>query len=88
MRENRVFEERSISALPCRAVRRFEALPEASCKTGCIPLQLRNQAELEARVQRGEIIPADELQAKYFPLESDLDAVAAWLAGGRGVHRR
>ena len=46
-----------------------------------VPLALRNQVELEARVNAGEVIPGEELRAKYFPLQSDLDAVAAWLKG-------
>ncbi len=44
-----------------------------------IPLVLRNQVELEARVSAGEVLSGKELRAKYFPLQSDYDAVAAWL---------
>ncbi len=46
-----------------------------------VPLALRNQEELEARVGRGEIISGDEMKEKYFPLQSDYDTVAAWLKG-------
>ncbi len=46
-----------------------------------IPLALRNQAELETRVNASEVLSGDELKAKYFPLQSDYDAVAAWLKG-------
>ena len=46
-----------------------------------IPLTLRNQAELEARVNAGEVLSGEELKAKYFPLQSDYDIVATWLKG-------
>ena len=46
-----------------------------------IPLTLRNQAELEACVTAGEVLSGEELKAKYFPLQSDYDAVATWLKG-------
>ncbi len=46
-----------------------------------IPLPLRNQAELEARVNSGEVLSGAELHEKYFPLQSDYDSVAAWLKG-------
>ncbi len=46
-----------------------------------IPLVLRNRAELETRVSRGEVLSGDELKAKYFPLPEDYTAVAAWLRG-------
>ncbi len=44
-----------------------------------VPLTLRNQAELEARINRGEVLTGEELKEKYFPLRSDFDAVAAFL---------
>lgn len=44
-----------------------------------IPLTLRHQAELEARVAQGEILSGEELRAKYFPQQSDYDLVANWL---------
>lgn len=46
-----------------------------------IPLPLRNQPELEARVNAGEVLSGAELREKYFPLPADYDAVAAWLKG-------
>lgn len=46
-----------------------------------IPLTLRNQAELEARVNRGGVLSGEELKAKYLPLRSDYDAIATWLKG-------
>jgi len=45
-----------------------------------VALRMRNFAELQARVARGEIIPAAEMAAKYFPLPADYAAVAAWLS--------
>ena len=44
-----------------------------------IPLALRNQTELEERVNRGEVISGAELKERYFPLQEDYDTVAAWL---------
>ena len=44
-----------------------------------VALRMRNFAELQARVARGEIIPPDEMAAKYFPLPADYAAVVAWL---------
>ena len=46
-----------------------------------IPLALRNQAELEARVNRGEVLSGAELREKYFPLQADYHAVADYLKG-------
>jgi kumamolisin len=43
-----------------------------------IALKMRNFAELQARVARGERIPSKEMAAKYEPLASDYQAVAAW----------
>lgn len=44
-----------------------------------VALKMRNFAELQARVARGEIIPREEMAAKYFPLAADYEATAAWL---------
>ncbi len=44
-----------------------------------VALRMRNFAELQARVARGEIISREEMSAKYFPLAADYEAMAAWL---------
>jgi len=44
-----------------------------------VALKMRNFAELQARIARGEIIPRDEMGAKYFPLAADYEQTAAWL---------
>jgi hypothetical protein len=44
-----------------------------------VALRMRNFAELQARVARGEIISREEMAAKYFPLAADYEAMAAWL---------
>jgi hypothetical protein len=44
-----------------------------------VALRMRNFAELQTRVQRGEIISRDEMAAKYFPLTADYEGVVAWL---------
>src|SRR6185312_16034460 len=38
-----------------------------------------SQAELEARVARGEVVPLDELQQKYKPETADVAALEKWL---------
>ena len=43
-----------------------------------LPLRMRNFAELQARVERGELIPRAEMEQKYLPLAADYDKVAAW----------
>ncbi len=43
-----------------------------------LSLRMRNFAELQARVARGEIIPRAEMAQKYLPLPADYDMVAAW----------
>jgi len=47
----------------------------------CVPLQMRNLAELQQRVSRGEVIPMAEMQQKYLPLPSDYATVMDWLKG-------
>jgi kumamolisin len=44
-----------------------------------VALKMRNMDELEARIQTGEKISQDEMEAKYLPLQSDYDQVKAWL---------
>jgi kumamolisin len=54
-----------------------------------VALKMRNFAELQARVARGEQIPLQEMQAKYDPLASDEQAVADWLTSqGFTITRR
>jgi kumamolisin len=45
-----------------------------------VALRMRNFAELQARIARGEIIPRAEMAAKYLPLPADFAAVRTWLA--------
>jgi len=42
-------------------------------------LTMRNFSELSARVSRGELISREEMDAKYFPLPADYDAITNWL---------
>jgi kumamolisin len=42
-------------------------------------LKMRNFGELQERIGRGEVISRAEMAEKYFPLESDYDATAAWI---------
>ena len=43
-----------------------------------LPLKLRNLAELEARVAKGQRISPQELAQKYLPLAKDYQSVVAW----------
>lgn len=44
-----------------------------------IALKFRNFAELQQRIGRGEIIPVEEMSAKYFPTSADIENVRQWL---------
>jgi len=44
-----------------------------------VALKMRNFADLQARVSRGDRITAQEMAAKYEPLASDYEKVAAWI---------
>lgn len=44
-----------------------------------IALKMRNFAELQERVGMGEIIPQDEMRAKYYPAFADVENVRRWL---------
>lgn len=46
-----------------------------------IALRMRDTPELLSRVAKGEIIAPDEMAARYYPLNSDYQAVASWLRG-------
>lgn len=46
-----------------------------------IRLALRNQAELEKRVDAGEVLSTAELCERYLPLQADYDVVIVWLRG-------
>jgi kumamolisin len=50
------------------------ALPQPAT----IVLNLRNRAELEARVGKGEIISPFEMAARYYPTQAQWSAVAGW----------
>jgi kumamolisin len=45
-----------------------------------IALQMRNFAELQDRVGKGEVIPLEEMAAKYFPASADVATVRQWLS--------
>jgi kumamolisin len=44
-----------------------------------VALKMRNFAGLQGRIGRGEIIPLDEMHAKYFPAFADVENVRQWL---------
>jgi len=45
-----------------------------------ISLRMRNFSELQARIQRGEVVPRAELASKYLPDPADYAKVVDWLA--------
>jgi kumamolisin len=44
-----------------------------------IALKMRNYAELQDRIAKGEVIPADQMAANYYPAASDHADLAQWL---------
>ena len=44
-----------------------------------VSLKMRNFAELQERIGKGEIISLDEIAAKYYPTAADYKTVADWL---------
>jgi kumamolisin len=45
-----------------------------------IALKMRNFGELQKRVGTGEMIPLEEMNAKYFPSPADVETVRQWLS--------
>ena len=46
-----------------------------------VSLRMRNFAELESRIQAGQLVSKAEMEARYLPLQTDFALVAAWLTG-------
>jgi kumamolisin len=44
-----------------------------------ISLKMRNFAELQQRIANGEIIPAEEMETRYYPTAADCQMVVNWL---------
>ena len=44
-----------------------------------VPLKMRDFAELQERIGKGEIISLEEMAAKYYPTPADYKMVADWL---------
>ena len=44
-----------------------------------VALKMRDFAELQERIGKGEIISLDEMAAKYYPTAADYKKVADWL---------
>ena len=44
-----------------------------------VALHMRNLAELQRRLGRGERVAPEEMAGRYWPLEADYESVAAWL---------
>ena len=79
--ERRTFSN-STTALPPQAVASRRALLAAQLEEPMefeVALAMRDYASLQARIAGGEIIPHEEMQRLYFPLEAGYQAVAQWL---------
>ncbi len=46
-----------------------------------VSFHMRNYAQMQARIARGETIAREELERVYLPLQSEYDAVVQWLTG-------
>ena len=57
------------------------AVDQADAMEFGVALRLRNYEQMQARIARGEIIVADELEREHLPLQADYDAVVQWLLG-------
>ncbi len=63
---------------------RIEAVDDAQLASSLdfdVSLKMRNFEEFQTRVGNGEQVPFDEVESKYLPLQSDYDALRAWLVG-------
>lgn len=80
--QNRVTLARSMASIRAKVAATARALDAADLKGGLdfsVALQMRNFAELEARVARGETMGREELERLYLPLPADYAAVKTWL---------
>ena len=80
--EPRVSFPDSIASLPNHISATKREVPTAedtqSMEFG-VALRLRNYAEMQARIARGEIIPRAELESTYLPSKNDYATVVSWL---------
>jgi kumamolisin len=82
--EPRITFSNSIGPLPVQAagtMRVLQARDQTQTLEFGIALQMRNFAQMQERVARGEIIARDELERVYLPLPADYDALRQWLVG-------
>jgi kumamolisin len=82
--EPRVTFHNSVAPLPAPVAatqRAVLAVAQTDQMEFGVSMQLRNYAQMQARIARGEIIPRSELERVYLPLQSDYDAVVKWLTG-------
>jgi len=57
------------------------AAEAASTMEFMVALKMRDLPGLQARIAKGEIIPPEEMAAKYYPLKADYRASLDWLTG-------
>ena len=69
------------SGLTVADVRALSTAQLAAPMEFSVALGMRNLEMFQARVGNGELVPYEEVQAKYLPLQADYDRVLAWLKG-------
>lgn len=82
--EPRVTFANSVGEMPpavATTKRALAAAAQADSMEFGVALKLRNYEQMQARIARGETIARGELERVYLPLQSDYDAVVAWLVG-------
>jgi kumamolisin len=80
----RVTFSNSVAPLPASAattMRPLAAINLTATMEFGVALQMRNFADMQARVARGETISRAELEQAYLPLPADYDALKQWLTG-------
>ena len=70
-----------VSGLSVASVNPLSAEQLAAPLEFSVAMGMRNLEEFQARVGNGELVPYEEVQAKYLPLQADYDRVLAWLKG-------
>ncbi len=78
----RVVVTNSVEWIAPASVVRAELTPEelSSPQDVAIQLNLRNLPELDARIQRGEIISPAEMRARFYPTHESWASVARWVS--------
>ena len=63
-----------------RIVRQLSSAELSATVRFSVSLKMRDLAGLQARIGRGELVPAAEMESTYLPLRSDYERLSSWLA--------